>query len=576
MKKLKNSLRKIWPYMKSEKKHIFMYVVISILSIVINIILPIASAKVIVSLTENKLEELIYISIILFLISIIKNLFSYFQTYLDINIYWNSYSRLQKKLNEELLKLQNKTIDSKNTGLFIERLTSDTGKITGFFNVLTENIPEILTGLGIIISIFVIDRYAFVIILSSIIIRTILENKRASKVVSKDKQYRLKKEKNNALISEITRGIKDIKMLNSEENFLSEMTRRVKDIRDVNYNKQDIDRRYILGRNILSNLFILILTLSLAFEIKNDMLTISYALVIINYSTNIPNFIVSIGGLLDRIKDFNLSVERAFSILNDKEFSKEDFGNVHINKIKGDFEFKNVDFSYDDIKVIKNMNFKINKNETIAFVGKSGSGKSTIFNLICKMYNVDNGEILLDGYNINELDKESIRGNVTVINQNPYIFNMSLRDNFNIVKKGLTEIEMINACKMACIHDFINTLPNKYDTIIGEGGVNLSGGQKQRIAIARALIQNTKIILFDEATSALDNETQSKIQEAIDNMKDKYTIMIIAHRLSTIKNADRILFVNNGKIEAEGTHNELLKKCINYKKLYETEIKSNN
>lgn len=576
MKKLINSLKKVWPYMKSEKKHIFMYVMISVLSIVINIILPIVSAKVIVNLTENKLVELISIAIVLFIISIIKNLFTYFQTYLDINIYWNSFSKLQKKLNGELLKLQNKSIDSKNTGLFVERLTSDTGRITGFLNVLTENIPEILTGLGIIIAILIIDIYAFFIVLISIIVRTILENKRSSKVISKDKEYRLKKEKNNALISEITHGIKDIKMLNSEDNFLDEMTKRVKDIRDVNYNKQDVDRKYILGRNTLSDLFVLLLTLLLAYEVKSEVISISYALVIMNYSVSIPNFISSIGGLLDRIKDFNLSVERAFSILNDKEFDKEKFGNIHIDAIKGEFEFKNVNFSYDDIPVIKDMSFKVNPNETIAFVGKSGSGKSTIFNLLCKMYDINDGEILLDGISINDLDKESIRGNITVINQNPYIFNMSLRDNFNIVKKGLTEEEMINACKMACIHDFINALPDKYDTIIGEGGVNLSGGQKQRIAIARALIQDTKIILFDEATSALDNETQSKIQEAIDNMKDKYTIMIIAHRLSTIKNVDRILFVNDGKIEASGTHNNLLKKCSNYKKLYENEIISND
>ena len=255
MKKLINSLKKVWPYMKSEKKHIFMYVMISVLSIVINIILPIVSAKVIVNLTENKLVELISIAIVLFIISIIKNLFTYFQTYLDINIYWNSFSKLQKKLNGELLKLQNKSIDSKNTGLFVERLTSDTGRITGFLNVLTENIPEILTGLGIIIAILIIDIYAFFIVLISIIIRTILENKRSSKVISKDKEYRLKKEKNNALISEITHGIKDIKMLNSEDNFLDEMTKRVKDIRDVNYNKQDVDRKYILGRK---NIFFLV------------------------------------------------------------------------------------------------------------------------------------------------------------------------------------------------------------------------------------------------------------------------------------------------------------------------------
>ena len=148
---------------------------------------------------------------------------------------------------------------------------------------------------------------------------------------------------------------------------------------------------------------------------------------------------------------------------------------------------------------------------------------------------------------------------------------MSIKDNLRLVKSDLTEKEMITACKVACLDEFIKTLPNKYDTIIGEGGVNLSGGQKQRLAIARALVQKTEIILFDEATSALDNETQTKIKEAIENMKGEYTILMIAHRLSTIKNADRILYLEDGNIKAEGTHKELLKSCIGYKKLYESE-----
>ena len=153
-----------------------------------------------------------------------------------------------------------------------------------------------------------------------------------------------------------------------------------------------------------------------------------------------------------------------------------------------------------------------------------------------------------------------------------YIFNMSISDNLRLVKEKLTEEEMIEACKMACLHDFIMELPEGYDTVVGEGGVNLSGGQRQRLAIARAFVQKTKIILFDEATSALDNETQELIQQAINNMKDKYTILIIAHRLSTIINSDRIMLIEDGKVTAKGTHKELLKNNKSYKKLYNKEL----
>ena len=467
--------------------------------------------------------------------------------------------------------MSNESIDNKNTGLFIERLTYDTGRITRFLNVLTENVPDILSGIGILFAIFLIDKTSFLIVLFSIIIRTCIENKRATKVNVKDRDYRLKKEKNNALISEITHGIKDIKMLNSENNFLDELTRRVKDIRDTNYVKQDVDRKYIFARNILNDFFVLLLTLFLTYEVINNMLSVALALVVMNYQISIPNFIVAIGGLIDRIKDFNLSVERAFLIHDDESFAKEHFGNIHLKKVKGDFVFDKVNFAYDSSLVLKEMSFNIKAKEVVAFVGKSGSGKTTIFNLICKMYDVNDGVISLDGYNINDLDKDSIRGNITVISQNPYILNMSLRDNFKIVKKGLKEKEIIEACKMACIDEFINTLPNKYDTIIGEGGVNLSGGQKQRIAIARALIQNTGIILFDEATSALDNETEKEIKKAIDNLKKDHTILIIAHRLSTIINSDRILVVDDGKIVGDGKHSDLLRNNMLYKKLYESE-----
>lgn len=196
--------------------------------------------------------------------------------------------------------------------------------------------------------------------------------------------------------------------------------------------------------------------------------------------------------------------------------------------------------------------------------------------MLCKLYNVNSGEILIDDNKINELDEKSIRGNITIINQNPYIFNMSIKDNLKLVKNEVTDEEIKEACKLACLDDYVETLPNKYDTVVGEGGVNLSGGQRQRLAIARALIQNTKIILFDEATSALDNETQSKIQKAIDNLKGNYTIIIIAHRLSTIVNCDKIFILEEGKISDKGSHPELLKNNKYYKNLCNTELIEKN
>ena len=226
-----------------------------------------------------------------------------------------------------------------------------------------------------------------------------------------------------------------------------------------------------------------------------------------------------------------------------------------------------------DDDVLHDISFVIKPNETVSFVGKSGSGKSTIFNLIAALYKPNKGRILLDGIPLDELDKDSIRQNISVISQNPYIFNMSIKENLRIIKEDATEEEITEACKLASLHDFIMTLKDGYDTIVGEGGVTLSGGQRQRLAIARALLLKTEIILFDEATSALDNETQREIQESIRNMQGIYTILIIAHRLSTVVHSDRLILVDDGKIIGMGTHEELLKTNEMYKTLYHLELK---
>ena len=235
-------------------------------------------------------------------------------------------------------------------------------------------------------------------------------------------------------------------------------------------------------------------------------------------------------------------------------------------------EVKKLELRYDNNILASNLSFQIPRGKITSIIGKSGSGKSTIFNLITNLYNPDKGEILFDGIPLTSLDKDSIRGNLSLISQNPYIFNMSIRENLTIIKDDLTEEEMIDACKMACLHDFIISLKDGYDTIVGEGGVVLSGGQKQRLAIARALVLKTEIILFDEATSALDNETQYEIQQSIANMQGEYTILIIAHRLSTVINSDRILLIDDGKIVGEGTHHELLENNLIYQKLYKLEL----
>lgn len=573
MKELINNLKYAWKYVKNQKKYLFLYLIINIFLIAISIIIPILSAKIIVELTNNKFYELILIAITIFMVENIRSIAHYFQSKFAQIIYRETFIRVQTELGKNILELENSVIDKNSSGVFIQRLTNDSSRLADIFVVLNLYLTKIITDIGIFITIFIINKLCFIVILFFVIVRYLIDYKRVDEYTKNDKTFRKKQENISGLIGEMVRGIRDIKMLNSEKSFISNLETKIIDLNNTRYDMQDVNRKYIFIRGFVRDLSDLSLILLLVFLINKDILSISYALIIHNYQGRIPNIVDNIAILLEKIKDFNLSCNRIFSIMNDEKFKKEKFGKTHINNFKGNIEFRNVSFSYDDNTVLKDINFKINAKEDIAIVGKSGAGKTTIFNLINKMYVVDKGKILIDNKDINELDKDSIRSNITIINQSPYIFNLSIKDNLKLIKEDLTEDEMINACKLACLDNFINSLPQKYDTIIGEGGINLSGGQKQRLAIARAFIQNSEIILFDEATSALDNETQNQIVNAINNMKNKFTTIIIAHRLSTIINCKKIMVLNNGIIEDIGTHEYLIKNNKTYKNLYKTEFK---
>ena len=573
MKELWNNLKFVWVYAKDQKKRLFLYDLCNVIAITFSIIVPILSARIIVHLTSNQLYQVLAISLVLLIFNIVGQLVHTLARYCSQKIYRETFTKIQSALGREILKLENQCIDNHSSGVFIQRLTNDTSKLADIFNVLNMYLSNIISNIGIFGAVFIINKVAFCYLLIMILSVYLIEQKRVTLRNEQDKLFRKKNEKVSGFVGELVRGVRDIKMLNAEESFMSELHNKIVDLNNQRYQMGKTDRNYSLISGCFSNTFDTSMIFLLVYLIMNQELEIASALVIYNYMSRVTSIVNYASMLVERVKDFNLSVSRIFAIIDSDEFKKENFGKKHLESVEGDFEFKDVSFHYDDRKkVIDHLSFKVNANETVAFVGKSGAGKSTIFNLLCKMYDVKEGKITIDGVDINELDRETIRGNITIINQNPYIFNLTIRDNLRLVKEDLTEEEMREACKMACLDEFIEKLPDKYDTMVGEGGISLSGGQRQRLAIARAFVQKTEIILFDEATSALDNETQASIQEAIENLKKDYTILIVAHRLSTVIKSDRIVFLNNGKIEAEGTHKELLRKNKNYKKLYEAEI----
>lgn len=573
MKEFIQSLKFTWKYAKKEKGRIILFGIANLFNVIFSILIPMIDAKIIIELTTNHFERLIFMAICLTVNEVLYDLFDFLSRRLSVVVYHHTLEILGMDLGKNILKLENNSLDEHGSGAFIQRMTGDTDKLADVFNYLVSMFSSLVKYIGILIAIFIVNKIVFLFTLIILIIRYFIERARTNRRKKDDEISRKAKDSVSSFTGELVRGARDIKMLNSENDFMKEMNYRIKDFNEKRIRMQNISWNYRVFGYWFTDISFLLLIILLAFLIKDKVISISIAMVLYNYVGNVGGSTYLLGDLLEYIKDFNLSCERVKEIIDGVKFKKEQFGEKHLDKVEGHFTFEHVFFKYKEKEVLKNLTFEVKPNETVAFVGKSGAGKTTIFNLLCKMYDVNQGKITIDGVNISELDKDSIRGNITIISQNPYIFNMSIRDNLKLVKNNLSDEEMYNACKIACLDDFIQELPNGYDTIIGEGGVNLSGGQKQRLAIARALVQKTEIILFDEATSALDNETQEKIQRAIENMKNEYTILIIAHRLSTIIHADRILYLEDGKIIAQGTHHELLKNCPSYQKLYESEIK---
>lgn len=577
MKEFFSNLKFVWQYAKDQKAKLIKYILCNFVVVIISVVVPIISANIIIYLTDSMFYQLLMMASVLCLLELLRNMLNYFSRYYSMIIFRESFIKIQTALGKNILRLENKIIDSNSSGVFIQRLTSDTSRLADIFNVLNLYLSRILINLGIFIAVFIISFRAFIYLIVMVIVLYLIERRRVRIYNSKDKEFRKQNEKVTGFVSEIVRGLRDIKMLHSEDSFSSELHSQVEELNQSRYLMMRVNNRYNCLRFCLQDIFHLGLIFLLVYLIMTGNLAVANGLVIHNYQGRVTSIIDILGILLQSIKDFNLSCSRVFAIMYSDQFSKEKFGSLHLDKVNGDFCFSHVNFHYDsnNKKVLNDLSFEVHANETVAFVGKSGAGKSTIFNLLCKMYDVDSGSITIDGVDISLLDRESIRGNITIISQSPYIFHLSIRDNLRLVQPDMTEDEMIDACKLACIHEFIMSLPEGYDTVIGEGGVNLSGGQRQRLAIARAFLQKTEIILFDEATSALDNETQREIQKAISNLKKDYTILIIAHRLSTIINSDRILFIEDGKIVGEGGHKELLKKCPGYRELYEAELKNN-
>ena len=570
----KLNVKRTWKYIKKARLNLIGYGLVSIIEAIISTIIPLLAAKVILNITNGIINELILSAIIVFFIDLLLYAMVYFKGFFYQKIYQKTLISIQKSLTKEILNLEVQEIDKNSSGLFIDRLNKDTQDMAGLFMEYAYWLSYIITNVGVLVTIFILNKYLFMYAVITSLIVYFINRKSLAKQYEIQRKLKTIQENKTGLTSELVRGIRDIKILNASNSVLKQAYTKIEESTNEQVHIMNIRRLYSYIESNVRALTDLGLILVGCLLYNKSLLSIPNFVIIYNYQAKVKNLLIGIVKIAEYNKKFNIAANRVYEVIENDKFTKEQFGNIKKDKLDGSIKFADVSFSYDTEEILKKMNFTIKPNEKIAFVGKSGAGKSTIFNLITHLYQVSSGKVLLDDININDLDCNTIRNNMSIITQNPYIFNFSIKDNLLLAKEDATLKEIRKACRLACIDDYIMSLPDKYDTPLGENGIILSGGQKQRIAIARALLMQTKIILFDEATSALDNETQEHIQKAIDNLKGEYTILIIAHRLSTVIDADKIFVVNDGTIIDYGTHHELLKKCKFYKNLYSKDLHS--
>lgn len=565
-------LKRTWKYIKRAKGNLFGYLFVSILESVVSVILPIISAQVILNITDGLFEQLIYTGALILLLNSSVEIFALFKTIFYRKIYNITIEAIKMDLTESILNLEVDEIDKSSSGVFIDRINKDTEEISGVFMEFAYWISYVISNMGVLVTIFIINKYMFVFSLMTAIVCYMIHKRSVNRRYKIQKELRKLQEDVTSLSTEVIRGIRDIKVLNARDSVLSSMQEKVHNVSNQRTKLINTRNAYNVLGSIVRFVFSFLFLCLGAYLCTKSLLTIPSFIILYNYRGKVYNLLNGVANLTEYLKTFSLSSSRIYEVIYDDCYKKEKFGDKHIDKIVGNIEFKNVSFEYNEsMKVLKNLSLKIKENETVAIVGKSGAGKTTLFSLMAYLYKPTKGKILIDGIDISKLDCESIRDNISIITQNPYIFNFSIKQNLLLTSPNATDEEIKSACKIAALDKFIGSLPDGYDTLVGEGGVTLSGGQRQRLAIARALLMKTKIILFDEATSALDNETQDEIQKAIKNMKGEYTIVIVAHRLSTIIDADRILVIDDGKVVEEGTHKQLIKSSKIYKNLYNKE-----
>lgn len=546
-------------------KKIILITIFTFLMTIISILSPYIIAYII----DNMDEKIINFIILLFVLYLMKFILNIIVNKLIINESNNIIYNLRKDLFSKLEKLPISYFDKEDKGNIISTLTNDIDAINDSLEeVITSITTNIITFIGVTIIMFYMNVILSIIVIITVPLFFFIISKMSKKMTE---YFDLKQQLLGDLTSsteELVSNVKTIKSLNNEKYFIDKFNTINNKYKNISI-KSSIYSYLVLPINIILNNFTNILIILVgSIMVVNGHLKIGGIIAFLSYSSMFKEPINDIATLSSTIGEAISGLKRIFKIIDFEIDNKK----LDITDIKGNIEFNDLYFRYDKKYVLKDINLKIVENEVIAIVGETGSGKTTIANVLEKFYKIDKGNIIIDNKNINDIDTKFLRKNIGIVLQDTYVFKGTVFDN---IKYGtnISDSEVIKICKKLNVDKFINRLKDGYNTIIEVEGSNLSVGEKQIIGIVRCLIKNPKIVILDEATSSVDIKTEKDIYNCIQKLLKNRTCIIIAHRLSTIVNADKIIVLDNGECVGMGTHKELLKNCEVYKQIALSQLK---
>ena len=561
-----NSLQKalrIFKYAKNHKWKFYIGLVFLLLTSATALAFPKLMGMLVDCVTNKDLGKANDIALALMGILFLQAVFSFFRISLFVNFTENSLSNIRYALYENLIKLPMTFFSQKRVGELNSRISADISQLQDTF---TTTIAEFLRQFILIIGGFIILgsispklTLMMLAIVPLVAVAAVIFGRFIRKYGKKTQD---KVAESQVIVEETLQGISNVKAFANEWYEILRYKNKIKEIVQIAI-KGGQYRGYFASFIILClfGCVVAVVWYGITLTIKGEVEGVGDLISFILYTTFIG---ASFGGIAEMYAQIQKAVgatERVFELLDEVPEDINSSANTTTEKIVGNVVFENVSFSYpsrSEIKVLKELNFDAKMGQKIAIVGPSGAGKSTIASLLLRFYTIDNGKILIDGKNINSFELDQLRGNMSIVPQDVILFGGTIKENIAYGKPNATDFEIMQAAQQANAFDFIQSFPEKMETLVGERGIKLSGGQRQRIAIARALLKNPSVLILDEATSSLDSESEKLVQEALEILMQGRTSIIIAHRLSTIRSADQILVLDNGEITEQGTHQELM------------------